>query len=117
MVITILFAESPPDLPLTWSLLGVMGSVAAGTAILIWFVRDQFSKQQRMFFRIISRHNREDDDRFDGISNELWNIRLTMARNHGEPLPPRETFPRRRYLVDDAGGGNGADDPDQKLDD
>lgn len=92
------------DLPVTWGLVGIIGSVAGGTAFLTWFVRDQFSQQKSLFFRVISRHNREDDDRFESLSTDLWTIREHLAEHGGKSLPPRRTFPRRRYLVDDGEG-------------
>lgn len=100
--------DVPVDLPLTWGLLVVIAGVASSTAFLTWFVRSQFSNQQRMFYRIISRHNREDDDRFAALSDEMWNIRLHLAGQSGQPLPPRTSFPRRTYLVD--GGNQTSDD-------
>jgi hypothetical protein len=98
-------ADQINDLPLTWGLLGMMGTVAVGTAYLTWFVRDQFTKQTRLIYRIISKHNREDDDRFEAISTDMWNIREHLARQNGQEIPPRKTFPRRRYLMDDQGNG------------
>lgn len=103
------------DLPITWGLVGVVCSVAAGTAVLTRHLSNQFSKQTRLFFRVISRHNREDDDRFQALSDEMWGVRELISNISGRPLPARRSFPRRRYLVDD-GEHPSEDDNDDKDD-
>jgi hypothetical protein len=98
------------SLPLTWGLVGIIGGVAGSTAFLTWFVRDQFSRQTHQFYRIISKHNKEDDDRFEAISTDLWNIRVHLAQSNGRTMPERKTFPRRGYLVSDNDTENGHND-------
>ena len=102
MILAVILEDKGVDsLPLTWGLVTIICAAIGSTAFLTWFVRDQFSKQRGSFFRIISRHNREDDDRFAALSDEIWNLREQVAHASGERPPPRKTLPRRRYLVDD----------------
>lgn len=89
------------DLPLTWNLVVLVTSVVCGTAWLTWFIRDQLSKQVHLFYRIISKHNREDDDRFEDLNTHIWNIRNHLSAQGGTPLPEFRPLPRRRYLIDD----------------
>lgn len=86
----------------TIQLVSIVVSAVAITAWLTWFLRDQFSKTHRLFYRVISLHNREDDDRFAALSDEVWKIHLRNARRDGDDPPDRKTMPRRRYLADDA---------------
>lgn len=105
MTLTTVVSE---DLPITWELITVLVSVIATTMFLTWFVRNQFAAQTRLFFRIISRHNREDDDRFQLLSDDIWNIHLHLAQQDGGEMPKRKSLPRRRYLVEDVGGDDDA---------
>jgi hypothetical protein len=91
----------PNDLPVTWGLIGVVGSVASGTAFLAWFFSDQLRKNRGLFYRVVSRHNREDDDRFAALQSDLFNIRLRNARVDREEAPEFKPFTRRTYLIDD----------------
>lgn len=84
----------------TIQLVAIVSSAVGITAWLTWFLREQFSKTHRLFYRVISLHNREDDDRFEAMSNEIWKIHLRNARRDGDAPPDRSTFPRRRYLSD-----------------
>lgn len=79
-------------------------SIVVGTfscaAWLTWFLREQFSKTHRMFYSVMSLHNREDDDRFEALSGDIQKIHLRNARIDGDEPPGRNPFPRRRYLND-----------------
>lgn len=83
--------------------LSAVFSTAGITAWGTWFFRNQFSAARQMFFRVMSRHNREDDDRFQALSDDIQRIHLRNAQRDGDVPPPRRTFQRRRYLSDDAG--------------
>lgn len=85
----------------TFQLVAIVMSVASGTAWLTWFLREQFSKTHRMFYRVLSLHNREDDDRFEALSADIWRIHVRDARRDGSDPPDRKTFPRRRYLSEE----------------
>lgn len=113
MILAVILEDKGVDsLPLTWGLVTILCAAVGSTAFLTWFVRDQFSKQRGGFFKIISRHNREDDDRFVNLSDELWNLRAQVARLSGDIPPSRKTLPRRRYLVDDTNEEKDSDQDD-----
>lgn len=95
------------DTVITWQTAKDVGSVAGGTAFLTWFIFDQFRRLRSLIYRIISAHNREDDDRFESLSTDNWNLRLELARRLGGKIPERKTFPRRRYLQEDNEGSKG----------
>jgi hypothetical protein len=56
----------------------------------------------REFRRFGSRHNREDDDRFDVLVIRQWQTAVKLAHIEGQPPPVLETFPRRRYLDEES---------------
>lgn len=85
----------------TVQLVGYVASAVGVTAWLTWFISEQFRKNRHLFFRVISLHNREDDDRFEALSNDIWQIHLRNAQRDGNGLPERKTFPRRRYLQEE----------------
>lgn len=89
-------------IPLTWHLVSIVASVASGTAFLTWFVRDQFARQTRQFFKIISRHNREDDDRFEALNTNIRRIREHLLSGGVAAVGEMRTLPRRNYLSDDS---------------
>lgn len=89
-----------PDAPLTLSTLYLIGAVMAGTAATVMAIVRESRQNRRLFYRIISLHNKEDDDRFAALSDEIWNIHLRNARRDQEQPPQRKTFPRRRYLAE-----------------
>ena len=80
--------------------LSMMGGLALTTAYLTWFISDQFSKNRRLFYRVISRHNREDDDRFEVLNDSIWKIHLRNAERDGDKPPHRHPIVRRRYLLE-----------------
>ena len=90
----------PADIPITENVVYIVSSAVAATAWLTWFIRDQFSKYRRDFYRVMSRHNREDDDRFAAVQDNQYELREYIARRDGTELPQRRTFPRRRYLIE-----------------
>jgi hypothetical protein len=82
----------------TWQFLCILASVATAAACLAWFISAQFSANRSLFYRALSMHNREDDDRFESLSGDIWRIHLRNAARDGDDAPERKTFPRRRYL-------------------
>lgn len=88
--------------PASLEVVAIIASAAASAATvgstLAWFISAQFSKNRAMFYKALSLHNREDDDRFASLSNDIWAIHLRNARRDGDEPPERKTFPRRRYL-------------------
>jgi hypothetical protein len=85
----------------------MVAAAAGATATIMIYLEKKFGshrklvyESQRMFLRVMSRHNREDDDRFEAISNGMWHLALRNARKDGDDPPPRITFPRRRYLIE-----------------
>jgi hypothetical protein len=116
---------SAESAPVTENLLALIGGaiVAAGTvtAIVLVFFMSALSKNRaltyevggklsnqittlsREFRRFGSRHNREDDDRFDFLKIQQWQLSCKIAKIEGQPLPVLETFPRRQYLDEEDG--------------
>lgn len=88
------------DIPITENVVYIVVSAVGATAWLTWFIRDQFSKNRRDFYRVMSRHNKEDDDRFAALQDNQYELREYIARRDGTELPQRKTFPRRRYLIE-----------------
>jgi hypothetical protein len=86
----------------TIQLVSIVASVAVATAWLTWFLREQFSQTHRMFYRVLSLHNREDDDRFAELDTAIWKIHVRNARRDGDEPPERRPIPRRRYLAEDS---------------
>jgi len=88
-------------MPITFQIVtAISGAVAVAVVVVLWITRE-FSKNRRLFYRVISRHNREDDDRFAHLDGEIWKIHLRNALRDGTEIPPRIPIPRRRYLMDD----------------
>jgi hypothetical protein len=108
-VLASILAQPAPDLPLTWQLVGVVISVASATAVIMIYLNRVVSDLKRTFYRVVSTHNREDDDRFELQNQNVWDIHLHLAAPEKTPLRPPRTLPRRRYLVEEpkAGDGNG----------
>lgn len=86
------------DPPITTSTLYIIAAVATGTAATVLFLMNEFKKNRTLFYRIISLHNKEDDDRFQMLSDDIWQIHLRNALRDGDAPQERTTFPRRRYL-------------------
>ena|SRR5271154_4384549 len=81
--------------------LSFMGAIAGSSAWLAWFISTQFSANRKAFYRIMSVHNKEDDDRFEALKQDIWQLRLRNARVDGVKPPEQQSFPRRRYLGED----------------
>jgi hypothetical protein len=101
---------TPPageEIVISWHLIAAAGSVLfsviCAASWLTWFISNQFAGNRRVFYRIISQHNREDDDRFAELSDAIWGIHLRNARRDGDSAPQRKSITRRRYLVQDGG--------------
>lgn len=95
------------NLPITWQLVGVVCSVALGTTIIVSYLNNQFKGVGRMIegiklivYRLISKHNREDDERFEALNQNIFDIHLHLAQRDGTEMPRMRTFPRRRYMVE-----------------
>lgn len=84
-----------------WYTLSIIGSIAVATASLTWFMFQQFSNTRREFYRVISRHNREDDENFASLEEAISYINIRNARIDNTEPPARKKIPRRRYLIDD----------------
>lgn len=89
----------------------VIGSATITALVLLFFI-NALSKNRKVayeirddFRRFASRHNREDDDRFDILVIRQWQIAMKIAKLEGQPMPVLETFPRRRYLDEEEGPG------------
>lgn len=91
------------DVPAAQSIFAMVAAVAAPTAFLTWFIAEQFRKNRQEFYRVMSVHNQEDDDRFSAIQEAQWELREHIARREGSKPPHRKPFPKRRYITDNAG--------------
>lgn len=86
------------DAPAVQSTVTMVMGLASTVAFLTWFIAGQFSKSRRDFYRIMSLHNREDDDRFLAIQEAQRELREYVARRDGTKIPHPKSFPRRRYF-------------------
>lgn len=102
-----------PTVPLQDTLY-MIGAVVSGTAVTVVFVMREFSRNrgllydtqskiQKLFFKIISQHNKEDDERFDAINRELHRLHIRNAKKDGAPMPEFRSMPQRRYLTEHGG--------------
>lgn len=106
---------SAPDPVVTQGLLYIIGAVAVfvgGSTITVTsFILNGFTKTRNTLFaetgklrtyfeRVISTHNKEDDDRFEKLNTEVWRLHLRNARKDGTTSPDFEPLPRRRYVHD-----------------
>lgn len=96
----ILAGTTVPDTAVTLNTLYLIGAVMVGTAATVLFIMRESRQNRRLFYRIISLHNKEDDDRFQALSDEIWKIHLRNATRDGDQPPERKTLPRRRYLAE-----------------
>ena len=94
---------TPPDHVLTDYTITIVGSAVGATALIVLWLMREFSKTRNTFYRVMSRHNREDDANFAHLNSEIWKIHMRNAIRDGQEAPERSPMPRRRYLVDDAG--------------
>src|SRR5580700_9530290 len=91
----------------TQDTLYMIAAVAVGTAsIMAYLQRLQSSNKKliyetrRIIYRIISLHNKEDDERFAELNDGLWKLRVRNAMKDGELFPEPTPFTRRRYLAE-----------------
>lgn len=102
-----------PALPLADTFY-MIGAVMAGTSATVIFVMREFSntrkmmyqgqvKLQKLFFRVISQHNKEDDDRFEAIYREQYRLHVRNAKKDGTPMPEFRPLPKRSYLIEHGG--------------
>lgn len=91
------------DVTITLNTLYLIGTVMAGTAATVLFIMRESRQNRKLFYRVISLHNKEDDDRFQELSDEIWKIHLRNASRDGDRPPQRKTLPRRRYLAETIG--------------
>ena len=85
----------------------MIGAVAAGTASIMAYLQSIKSSNKKLIYetrrlihRIISLHNKEDDDRFADLKNDLWKLRVRNAMKDGEVFPEPTPYIRRRYLAE-----------------
>jgi hypothetical protein len=101
--------------PITFQIVTAVSSgVAVAVIVVLWITRE-FSKTRALFFRVISRHNREDDDRFAHLDTEVWKLHLRNARKDGTSPPERTAMRRRRYLMDDTGDEEGTSSESESV--
>lgn len=93
--------------PVTQDTLYMMAAVVAGTVSIMVYLQNIKSSNKKLIYetrrlihRIISLHNKEDDDRFAELKNDLWKLRVRNAMKDGEIFPEPVDFPRRRYLAE-----------------
>lgn len=127
VVLNILAAEDPT--PITIGMAEFIGGILAGAFSLGVFVYDQFRRTRRSaskdlkdfklwVYRVISRHNREDDENFGALNDNIHQIMMRNAAKDGQSgLQNFRSVRRRRYLVND-GSRNGeppttTDEPDE----
>jgi hypothetical protein len=96
--------------PVTWQFLSLLGggifTVIGTTAFLTVWITQQFSVNRAVFYRLLSLHNKEDDDRFAELKEDIWSLHIRNARKDGEAPPVQRHFPRRRYLQEDREGSD-----------
>lgn len=72
--------------------------VAGGT--FMWFVAEQFKKSRGEMWKavtalhntvtdLVANHEIKDDHRFKETSDDIWELKLAIARGNGETLPVR----------------------------
>lgn len=100
--------------PLTIDLVKFILGIVTAVVTVCAFIFDQFrrtrekaakelSEFKRVIFRVVSRHNKEDDENFGAINDNLHSHAQLMARHLGLETPQFKTLRKRRYLVDDGG--------------
>ena len=79
----------------------IVGCAVTSTAFILRQFYKQGSDTRRLIFRIMSRHNREDDDYFALLAGMIQDMRVRNALRDGTQPPPMPIIRRRRYLVAD----------------
>lgn len=120
MVILSVLASSDDPTPITIGMAEFIGGILAGVFSLIVFVYDQFRRTRRAaskdlkdfkmwVYRVISRHNREDDENFGAINDNLHELMMQNVTKNGQSgIQNFHSVRRRRYLVND---GSRNDEP------
>jgi len=83
-----------------WATLGIIFTIVSAVSSLTWWLSGQFSGIRHMVYERIGLtekvlvdkleyHERHDDVRFTGISNDLWDIRVRNAAKDGLISPTR----------------------------
>jgi hypothetical protein len=84
----------PEAAPITFQIVTAVSSgVAVSVVVVLWIMRE-FSKTRALFFRVISRHNREDDDNF------ARPFHLSAPRR-GMRIESPSHLPKRRWPTQD----------------
>jgi len=60
-----------------WNTLGIMGTVAASSLGLGWFMSDKLSSMERHFTKQLTDHKEEDDEKFHDHSLRLYKLELS----------------------------------------
>ena len=105
-------ANDASSAPITENFLTLLAGAVVGSAtitalVLLFFInalsniRKMIYERDKSFRLFTSRHNREDDDRFDVLVLREWQTATRVARLEGVSPPPLETFPRRHYIDED----------------
>ena len=88
--------------------LQMLAIVVGATVTIMLYLEKKFGEHRKLvyqlernFYRVMSQHNREDDDRLLALQEAQWELREYVARRDGTKMPHRKPFPRRRYVQDD----------------
>ena len=96
-----MIAVETDNIPVTLGLVSFVGGIVTASVLtLLWFT-NELRKNRALFFKIISKHNREDDANFQQLSDAVWTVIARNAHKDGDVLPPRRSPVKRRYLIDD----------------
>ena len=82
------------------TLLTGMGSLLVAGGTLAWFIADQFKKNRNEFWRGITElhntitaqiddHIKDDKIQFKELGDQIWQVRLAVARGNDEDKPQR----------------------------
>jgi hypothetical protein len=113
-------AADIPSPPVTENMLAMFAAAVIGTGmltatILLFFInalsniRRMIYERDKILRRFASRHNREDDDRFDILVIREWQTAVKVAGLLGQPAPTLQTFPHRAYLDEEDDPGRMSD--------
>ena len=81
-----------------WATFGIIFTVVSAVSSLTWWLSGQFSSIRHLVYERIGLveknilekleyHEKHDDFRFLGISNDLWDIRIRNAAKDGLVMP------------------------------
>ncbi len=82
------------------AVVSAIGALILATATLVWFISEQFKKNREEFWKGISslhntitsmlgNHEKEDDRRFERLSDQIHDVERRNARKDGRPPPTR----------------------------